>query len=102
MQCFGSGSGWIRIQFGPGSRIRIRNPDPDSGPRCLKIGLKSQNLLLLTLKKRTEKYSDLAEILTTVSSHFFKNLLLLAILSYLALLKSYHIEWKFFADCVVV
>jgi hypothetical protein len=26
----------------------------------------------------------------------------LAILSYLALLKSYHIEWKFFADCVIV
>jgi hypothetical protein len=26
-------------------RIRIRNPDPDSGSRCLKIGLKSQNLL---------------------------------------------------------
>jgi hypothetical protein len=40
--------------------------------------------------------------LTTVSSHFFKNLLLLAILSYLALLKSYPIEWKFFADCVIV
>ncbi len=50
-QCFGSGSesgsGWIRIQFGPGSgiQIRIRIPDPDSGSRCLKIGLKSQNLL---------------------------------------------------------
>ncbi len=48
-QCFGSGSesGWIRIQFEPrsGIRIRIRNPDPDSGSRCLKIGLKSQNLL---------------------------------------------------------
>jgi hypothetical protein len=27
-QCFGSGSGWIRIQFGPGSGIRI--PDPDA------------------------------------------------------------------------
>jgi hypothetical protein len=42
------------------------------------------------------------EHLTTVSSHFFKNLLLLANLSYLTLLKSYHIEWKFFADCVIV
>jgi hypothetical protein len=30
---------------------------------------------------RTEKCSDWAEILTTVSSHFFKNLLLLAIFS---------------------
>ncbi len=53
VQCFGSesGSSWIRIHFGPGSgiRIRIRNPDPDSGSRCLKIGLKSQNLLWLTL-----------------------------------------------------
>ncbi len=45
---------------------------------------------------------DWAEILTTVSSHFFKNVLLLSILSYLALLKSYHIEWNFFADCVIV
>jgi hypothetical protein len=42
------------------------------------------------------------KILTTVSSHFFKNLLLLAIFSYLALIKSYHIEWKFFADCVII
>jgi hypothetical protein len=41
------------------------------------------------------------KIVTTVSSHFFKQLLLLAIFSYLALLKSYHIEWKFFADCVI-
>jgi hypothetical protein len=40
--------------------------------------------------------------LTTVSSHFFKNFLLLAILSFIALLKSYHIEWKFFADHVLV
>jgi hypothetical protein len=39
---------------------------------------------------------------TTVSSHFSKNLLLLAILSYLTLIKSYHIEWKFFADCVII
>ncbi len=37
---------------------------------------------------RTEKCSDWARILTTVSSHFFKNILLLAIFSYLALLKS--------------
>jgi hypothetical protein len=51
---------------------------------------------------RTEKCSDCAEILTIASSHFFKNLLLVAILSYLALLKSYHIEWKFFFDCVIV
>ncbi len=39
---------WIRLD--PHSiwawiRIRIRNPDPDSGSSCLKIGLKSQNLL---------------------------------------------------------
>jgi hypothetical protein len=39
---------------------------------------------------RTEKCSDCAEILTTVSSHFFKNLLLVAIFSYVALLKSCH------------
>jgi hypothetical protein len=38
---------------------------------------------------------------TTVSSHFFKNLLFLAILSYLALLKSYLIEWKFFANVLL-
>jgi hypothetical protein len=42
-QCFGagSGSGWIRIQFGPGSEIwtHIQNQDRDSGSRCLKIGL---------------------------------------------------------------
>ncbi len=42
------------------------------------------------------------KIVTTVSSDFFKNLLLLAIFSYLALLKSYHIEWKAFADCVII
>jgi hypothetical protein len=35
IQCFGSGSGWIHIQFGPGSGsgsvfgIRIRIPDPN-------------------------------------------------------------------------
>jgi hypothetical protein len=31
VQCFGSESGWIRIQFGPESMfgIRIRIPDPD-------------------------------------------------------------------------
>jgi hypothetical protein len=34
------------------------------------------------------------KILTTVSSHIFKNLLLLAIFSYVALLKSCHIERK--------
>jgi hypothetical protein len=44
-QCFGSGSGWIRIQFGPGSGIWIRIRNPDSGSICIKIGLKSQNLL---------------------------------------------------------
>jgi hypothetical protein len=33
------------------------------------------------LKTRTEKYSNWAEILTTVPSHFFKNLLLLQMLS---------------------
>jgi hypothetical protein len=34
-------------QCGPGSgtRIRIRNPDPDYGSRCLKICIKSQNVL---------------------------------------------------------
>ncbi len=88
----------IRIRLDPHSIwawIRIRNPDPDSGSRCLKINLKSQNLLWLALRTRTEKCSDWAEILTAVSSHFFKNLLLLAIFSYLALLKSYHIEWNF-------
>jgi hypothetical protein len=42
------------------------------------------------------------KIVTKVSCHFFKNLLLLAIFSYHALLKSYHIEWKFFADCVAI
>jgi hypothetical protein len=68
------------------------DPGSGSGSRCLKIGLKSLNLLWLTLRTRTEKCSDWAEVLTTVSSHFFKNLLLLAILSYLTLLKSYHIE----------
>ncbi len=51
VQCFRSRSSWIRIRFGPGSGIRIRiwNPDPDSWSRCLKIGLKSQNLLWLTV-----------------------------------------------------
>jgi hypothetical protein len=53
-------------------------------------------------KDKNRKMLRLSWNLTTVSSHFFKNLLLLAILSYLALLKSYHIEWKFFADCVIV
>ncbi len=81
---------------------RIRNPDPDPGSRCLKIGWKIQNLLWLTLRTRTEKCSDWAEILTTFSSQFFKNLLIMAIFSYLALLKSNHIEWKFFADCVII
>ncbi len=28
-QCFGSGSGWIRIQFGPGFGIRIQILEPD-------------------------------------------------------------------------
>jgi hypothetical protein len=70
----------IRIRLDPHpnwARIRIRNPDP--GSKCLK---KSQNLLWLTLRTRTEKCSDWAEILTTVSSHFLKNLLLLAIFSF--------------------
>jgi hypothetical protein len=49
-----------------------------------------------------KKRSDWAEILTTVSFHFFKNLLLLTIFSYLALLKSYYVEWKFVADCVII
>ncbi len=43
---------------------------------------------------RTEKCSDCAEILTSVSLRFFKNLLPLAIFSYLALLKRCHIERK--------
>ncbi len=47
----------FRIRLDPHSIwawIRIRNPDPDSGTRCLKIGLKSQNLLWLTLRTRTD------------------------------------------------
>ncbi len=32
----------------------------------------------------------------------FQELITHGNLSYLALLKSYHIEWKFFADCVIV
>jgi hypothetical protein len=33
-QCFGSGSAWIRIQLVAGIRIRIPDADPDPG--CLK------------------------------------------------------------------
>ncbi len=53
-------------------------------------------------KDENRKCSDWAELLTTVSSHFFKNLLLVAMFFYLTLLKSYHKEWKFFADCVII
>jgi hypothetical protein len=48
-QYLGSGSGWIYIEFGHGSQIRIWNQDPDSGSRCLKIGIKSLNLLRETV-----------------------------------------------------
>jgi hypothetical protein len=41
-------------------------------------------------------------ILTTVSSHFFKNILLLAILSYLALLKSLSHRVEFFLLIVLL
>jgi hypothetical protein len=53
-------------------------------------------------KDETAKCTDWAEILTTDLSHISKNLLLMAIFSFLALLKSYHLEWNFFADCVII
>jgi hypothetical protein len=41
MQCFGSGSAWIRIKFASWIRIRIPNADPD--PAADKMSSKSQN-----------------------------------------------------------
>ncbi len=83
----------------------IRDPDPylESGSgfwiqmsknRCNKPKFTMTDSIFYPLRTRTEKWSDGAEILTTVPSHFFNNLLLLAIFYYLALLKSYHIECK--------
>ncbi len=50
-QCCGSGSGldpdWIRIQWGPWIRTRIRNPDPDPGGQKwpTKIEKKLKNII---------------------------------------------------------
>jgi hypothetical protein len=55
-QCFGSGSGWIRIQFWHGSGIRIRNPDPDSGSRCLKIGFKKLKFTMTDFKDENKNF----------------------------------------------
>ncbi len=41
MQCFGSGSAWIRNKFV--SRIQIRIPNADPDPAADKISSKSQN-----------------------------------------------------------
>jgi hypothetical protein len=54
------------------------------------------------LKKTKFTKTDFMDENRKMLSYFFKNVLLLAIFSYLALLKSYHIEWKFFADCVSI
>jgi hypothetical protein len=45
LQCFGSGSAWIRIKFASWIRIRIRfpNADPDPDPAAEKMSSKSQN-----------------------------------------------------------
>jgi hypothetical protein len=64
--------------------------------------LNQPKFTMTDFKDENKKCSDWAEILTTVSSHFFKNLLPSAIFSYIALLKIYHIEWTFFAEFVIV
>ncbi len=60
---------------GPASSIRIRFHVSKNRFKKLKF-------------TRTDLNDESRKILTTVSSHFFKNILLLAIFSYLALLKS--------------
>ena len=85
----------IRIRLDPHSNWAwIRDPDPysESGSgfriQVSKNRLKKLKFTRTDLNDKNRKCSDWATILTTVSSHFFKNILLLAIFSYLALLKS--------------
>jgi hypothetical protein len=88
-QCFGSGFGWTRVQFGPGSSIgiRIRNPDPDSGSRCLKIDIKSQNLLWVIVFVTLWRWEQKSALINTVKELFIPDNFF-----FLALLKSYHIN----------
>jgi hypothetical protein len=87
---------WIRID--PHSVWAwIRDPDPRSGSRCLKIGKKPKfpmsNSICNPLTTRTEKCYNWVEILTTVPT--VQELLILGnSFLYLAPLNSYRVECK--------
>jgi hypothetical protein len=63
---------------------------------------KKLTFTITDFKYENRKMLWLSWNLTTVFSHFFKNLLPITIFSFLTVFKSYHIERKFFADCAII